>query len=79
MAEGRKLGAGVIQWIGKLFSSCLYGYMIMFFENISQLKALSKVKIAPEECFVLNTLLRRGVLMVRYLTNAWRSILCPIG
>ena len=53
---------------------CLY-----VFENISQLKPLSEVKIVPKESFVLNTLLTRGILMVRFLTNAWRVILGPIG
>ena len=51
----------------------------MFFEDISQLKALSEVKVAPKESFLLNTLLRRGDLLVRCLTNAWRVILGPIG
>ena len=61
--------------------SCLYVciYVCMFFENISQLKALSEVKVVPKEGFVLNTLLRYGVLLVRCLTNAWRVILGPIG
>ena len=54
-------------------------YVCMFFENISELKTLSEVKVVPKESFVLNTLLSRGVLMVRCLTNAWRVILGPIG
>ena len=51
----------------------------MFFEDKSQLKALREVKVAPKESFLLNTLFRRGDLLVRCLTNAWRVILGPIG
>ena len=41
----------------------------MFFENMSQLKALGEVKVVPKESFVLNTLLRRGVLIVPTVPN----------
>ena len=49
----------------------------MFFENTPQIEALTEVKVL--DSFVLNALLRRGVLMVKYLTNARRVNLDPIG
>ena len=50
----------------------------MFFEDISQLKAISEVKVSPKESFLPDTLLRLSDLLVRSLTNAWRVILGPI-
>ena len=60
---------------------CVYirMHVYMFFEDISRLKALSEVNVAPKESFLLNTLLRSGDLLVRCLSNAWRVILGPIG
>ena len=43
----------------------VFVYVCMFFENISQLKPLNEMKVLPKESFVLNMLLRRGVLMVQ--------------
>ena len=80
-AERRRREAGVIQWIEK-GSGHVYMFVYMyvcFFEDISQLKAFTEVKVAPKESFLLNTLLRRGDLLVRCLTNAWRVILGLIG
>ena len=65
-AECRRHEAGVIQWIEKGSGNVyMFVYMhVFFFENtrlmarISQLKALSVVKVVPEESFVLNTFLR---------------------
>ena len=52
----------------------------LILQNISQLKALSEVKVVSKESFVLITLLRRGaVYMVRCLTNEWPVILGPVG
>ena len=43
---------------------CLYG-----FRDYITVKALSEVKLVPKEKFVVNTLLRRGVLIVVTVPN----------
>ena len=82
-AKRRRREAGAIQWIEKGSGHVymfVYLYICMYvFRDISQLTPLSEVNVAPEESFLLNTLLWRGDLLARCLTNAWRVILGPIG